>query len=447
MLNRHFRLDEHDVTPIRELLAGLTTFLTMSYILFVQPAVLSTDFSGEPTGLDAGAVLLATCLAAALATLVMGLWARLPIALAPGMGQNFFFVSVVMALTAGGAAHPWQTALGIVFVAGVVFLLLSLVGIREAVLYALSPSLRSSVAVGIGAFIAFIGLKNGGVIADSPGTLVTLNAQGLVSADAAVFWSGFVVTTALAVRRVPGAILIGLAVAAGLAWALGRLSFQGLVGFPTVETSAAFALDLHSVFSLAYLPFIIVFVFMDVFDTMGTLVGVTQQAGLIDKEGRIPRLKQAMLADSLGTVAGALLGTSTVTSYIESAAGVQQGGRTGLTAVTVAVLFLLALPFSPLIVAVGSYPPITAPALVLVGAMMFVNVRHVDWSDETEAIPAFLVIMGIPLTFSIADGMALGFITWPLLKLLRGRPGEASWLMYGLSATMAAYFLLVRVQL
>lgn len=445
MLDRVFQLSAHGTTPAKELFAGLTTFLTMAYILVVQPAVLSTDFAGQPTGLDSGAVLLATCLASALATLLMGLAANLPIALAPGMGQNFFFVSVVMALAAQQFAQPWQTAMGIVFVAGVIFFFLSLTGIRAAILNALSPSLRSAIAVGIGAFIAFIGLRNGRVIADAP-TLVALDADALFSSAAAVFFSGLVVTLALMVRRVPGGILIGIAVSAMVAAVSGELRYQGLVGLPEIEAPAAFAFDVRDVFSPACLPFLVVFLFMDVFDTMGTLVGVTQQADLMT-DGEIPRLQQAMLADSIGTVAGAALGTSTITSYIESAAGVEQGGRTGLTAATTGVLFLLALPLSPLIMTLGAYGPITAPALVAVGAMMFRNVRHIDWSDDTEAIPAFFVILGIPLCFSIADGLALGFILWPLLKAVRGRFKEVSWLMAGLAVTLVGYFLLVRVRM
>lgn len=445
MLDRLFKLRNHNTTIARELSAGLVTFLTMAYILFVQPAVLSTDLSDQPTGLDPGAVLLATCLASALATLLMGLLAKLPIALAPGMGQNFFFVSVITTLAARGFEAPWQTALGIVFVAGLIFLLLTFLGLREAILNALSPSLRSGVAVGIGLFIAFIGLKNGGLVGDAP-SLVALNVSQFTSADGAVFWTGLTVTLILMARQIPGAVLFGIVSAAIMASLTGKLTYHGLIDFPTVEARAAFAMNLSDVFTLTCLPFIVVFVFMDVFDTMGTLVGVTQQAGL-QQDGNIPRLRQAMLADALGTVAGATLGTSTVTSYIESAAGVQQGGRSGLTAVTVAALFLLALPFSPLIMTIGTYPPITAPALVVVGAMMFGNVRFIDWSDETESIPAFLIILGIPMFFSIADGMALGFVVWPLLKLVRGRSGEATWRMCLLAVAILIYLLAVRVHL
>ena len=445
MLDRFFRLREHQTSVLQEVSAGLVTFLTMAYILVVQPAVLSTDFSGEPTGLDSGAVLLATCLASALATFLMGMVARLPVALAPGMGQNYFFVSVITALAAQGVASPWQSALGIVFVAGLIFLLLTLIGLREVILNSLSPSLRNAVAVGIGLFIALIGLKNGGLISDAP-TLVALNVGQLSSVDGAVFWTGLLVTLTLMARRIPGAILIGIVSASCVAAATGQLTWQGLIDFPTIQNPAAFSLNLRGAFSMTCLPFIVVFVFMDVFDTMGTLVGVTQQANL-QKDGRIPQLREAMMADALGTVAGAALGTSTVTSYIESAAGVQQGGRTGLTAVTVGVLFLLALPFSPLIMAIGAYAPITAPALVVVGAMMFGNVRLIDWADETESVPAFLIIAGIPLFFSIADGMALGFVAWPLLKLVSGRPTAATWRMLLLAAAIVVYFLAFRGQL
>ncbi len=445
MLERIFRLQANDTTAVREILAGITTFLAMAYILVVQPQVLSKNFAGEPSGLDAGAVLLATCLASCGATLLMGLFARLPIALAPGMGQNFFFVGAIMALTAAGFPNPAGTALGIVLVAGFLFVLVSLAGIRAAILQALSPSLRSAVAVGIGAFIAFIGLKNTGIVSSAP-TLVALDAVQLLTADSAVFFTGLAVTLCLVIRRIPGAILLGMLTAMGLAVALGKLSFSGIVGLPHIEQHAAFAFDLRSVFTVECLPYVAVFLFMDVFDTLGTLVGVTQQAGLM-KEGQIPRLPQALLADSTGTVLGAMLGTSTITCYIESAAGVQQGGRTGLTAVTVAVLFLLALAFSPAILAVGGYLPVTAPALVFVGAMMFSQVRFIDWDDATEALPAFFIILGIPLFFSIADGMALGFIAWPLLKVFAGRGRSVPWLMYVIATLLLAYYLTIRVDL
>jgi AGZA family xanthine/uracil permease-like MFS transporter len=444
MPERHFEPDRSATTVPREVFAGLTTFLTMAYILVVQPAILSRDFAGQATGLDPGAVLLATCLASALATAVMGLYAGLPVALAPGMGQNVFFVSVMVALAADARYEsPPAAALGMVFVAGVLFLLLTLCGFRRAILRVMSPGLRCSISVGIGVFISLIGLKNGGVIADAP-TLVALNSSQLMSADAAVFWLGMFTTLLLSVRRVPGAILLGIVVSAAAAIWNQSVVIDGVIGLPEIEQSAVMTLDISSAMTATGATFIAVFLFMDVFDATGTLVGVAHQAGLL-KDGEILNADRAMLADALGTVAGACLGTSTITSYVESAAGVQQGGRTGLTAVTVAVLFLLAILFSPLVLALGSYAPITAPALVIVGGMMFRNVSAIDWADDTEAIPCFLVIIGIPLFFSIADGIALGLIVWPLLKLVRGRVSEVSWPSLGIACLLIAYFLTVRV--
>ena len=443
MIDRLFQLSEHRTSVWRELLAGLVTFLTMSYILFVNPAILSTDFGGKPTGLDPGAVFLATCVASAIATAVMGLYAKYPIALAPGMGHNVFFVSVIMGLTGLGIVAAWKTALGIVLVSGVIFLLLSLLGVREAIINAISPSMKNSIAVGIGLFIAFIGLKNGAIIRGNPGTLVSLNPS-LLSVDVAVFWLGLLITAVLHARRVAGSILWGIFAAAGLAAYWGKIQWTGSVmGLPDIRHSAILQLDLASVFTMTCLPFIVVFVFMDLFDTIGTLIGVSEQAGFI-RDNKLPRAKQALTADAVGTIVGACLGTSTVTSYIESAAGVEQGGRTGLTSVTVAVLFLVSLLFAPIVAVIGQYPPVTAPALVLVGSMMARNVMKIDWNDSTEALPAFLVIVGIPLCFSIADGMALGLVCYPVIKLLSGRARDVKWLTYVLAAVLLAYFLLVR---
>ena len=441
-----FRLRENGTSVSREVLAGVTTFLTMSYILVVQPNVLSQDFNGNPTGLEPGAVLLATCLASAFATALMGIYARLPIGLAPGMGQNFFFVSVIMAAHAQMAPEiAWKAALGTVLIAGISFFLLTLVGVRAIVLDVMSPSMRSAIAVGIGLFIALIGLRNANVITTSAG-LVTLNTEGLRSVDGVVFWGGMITTLVLAVRRVPGSLLIGIVVAALAAWAAEKLTIDRVVGFPEFTQTAVLQIDFRFAFTLTGLSFVAVFLFMDLFDTTGTLIGVCQQADLM-RDGQVPRMREAMLADSAATVFGACLGTSTVTSYIESAAGVEQGGRTGLTAITVAGLFLIAIAFSPLIIALGGYAPITAPALVTVGAMMFRNVRSIEWDDETEAIPAFLVILGIPIFFSIADGIALGLIVWPMLQVARGRFAKVSWPAYLIAVILIAYFLCIRVNL
>jgi AGZA family xanthine/uracil permease-like MFS transporter len=467
MLDRIFHLSENRTTARTEVLAGVTTFLTMAYIIVVQPAILSGVMFGHPTGMDFGAIMTATCLAAALATAIMALYARYPIAQAPGMGENFFFVfSAIPAAAAAGFANSWQVALGAVFISGVLFLILSLAGLRELIFNAVSPSLKSSIAAGIGLFIAFIGLLDAGLIVKDPGTAVKLNAH-FTSPDLLVFFTGLLVTAVLFARKVRGSILWGIAAAtvltAGLKLALpllppaiaaspvltGSMLVQrfefahGLVSAPPSLAPTFLQMDLIHALSPAMLPFVFVFLFMLMFDTIGTLIGVCEQAGFM-RENKLPRAKQAMLSDAVGTVAGAGLGTSTVTSFIESAAGVEQGGRTGLTGLVVAALFLLALFFSPVIAMVGSYPPITASALVMVGAMMIRNVTKIDWNDATEYVPAFLTLIGIPLTYSIADGLALGFISYPIIKLFSGRGREIGWLTYVLAAVLVFYFIFVR---
>ncbi len=444
-LDRFFRLTENGTNIHTEVMAGVTTFLTMAYIIFVQPAILTTDFAGQPTGMDFNAVLLATCLAAAIGTTLMALLARYPIALAPGMGENFFFVSVVMSLTALGIADAWKTALAIVFLSGMTFMVLSLVRVREAVINGISPSMCNAIAVGIGLFIAFIGLRNGGLIIAKPGTLVGLNTK-IMSADFAVFGFGLMVTAILHARRIRGSILIGILAAAVLAILLGKVHYTGIVGLPKIQTSAIGQMDFRGALTLTCLPFIVVFLFMDLFDSVGTLVGVSQQAGLM-KDNKLPRASEALFSDALGSVVGASLGTSTVTSFIESATGVEQGGRTGLTGLTVAALFLLAIFFSPLVAMIGKYPPITAPALIIVGALMLQNTRKIDWTDYSESIPSFLIIVGIPLTYSIADGLALGFISYPFIKFFSGKGREVKWLMYVLAVILVFYFIFFRTKL
>jgi adenine/guanine/hypoxanthine permease len=470
MLERFFRLSENGTTPRTELLAGLTTFLTMAYIIFVQPAVLSGAMFGHPTGMDFGAITTATCLAAALATAVMALYARYPIAQAPGMGENFFFVfSTIPAATAAGFGSGWEVALGVVFISGVLFLLLSLAGLREMIFNSVSPSLKNAIAAGIGLFIAFIGLQNAGVVIKDPGTAVKLNAH-FASPDLIIFFAGLLLTAVLHARKVRGSILWGIVGATALAVCLKLATphlpdsiaaspqvtesalmkrfelAKGVVASPPSLAPTLFKMDLVHAVSPKMLPYIFVFLFMLVFDAIGTLIGVCEQAGFI-KDNKLPRARQAMLSDALGTVAGAALGTSTVTSFIESAAGVEQGGRTGLTGLVVAALFLLALFFSPLIAMVGSYPPITAPALVIVGAMMLQNVAKINWADYTESLPAFLTLIGIPLSYSIADGLALGLISYPILKLFSGKGRELGWLAYVLGVVLLAYFLFVRSRL
>jgi len=480
MLDRFFRLKEHGTSVRTELLAGLTTFLTMAYIIFLQPAVM-TGRLFEPsmgeralTGMDPGAVTAATCLAAALATLVMGLYARYPIAQAPGMGENVFFTLSLVPFAAtvfhdqiaAGQTTAWQVALGVIFLSGVLFLLLSLLGVREKLIEAISPSMRAGIAVGIGMFIAFIGLRNTHLIVQDPGTAVKLNVQ-LASPDLVVFFCGLLVTAGLHALKVRGSIVWGIVAAtllgAGLRLGMPHLPeriaesplvtesmlmtrFQpadAVVSRPPSLGPTLLQMDLVRAASLSMMPFILIFLFMDLFDTLGTLIGVGEQAGLV-KDNRLPRARQALLSDAVGTVAGAAMGTSTVTSFIESAAGVEQGGRTGLTAVTVSVLFLLALFFYPVIGMVGSYPPVTAPALVVVGCMMMGNVVRIEWDNFAEAFPAFLIVLGIPLTYSIADGLALGFVAYPAVKLLAGQGRRVHWLMYVMAVVLVAYFLLVR---
>jgi len=433
-------------TDVRtEVLAGLTTFLTMAYIIFVQPAVLSTDLAGKPTGLDFGAVLVATCLASAFASIFMGLFARYPIALAPGMGENFFFVSVVMSLAALGVTRPWQTALGIVFLSGLAFLVLTVLKVREALIDAISPSMRNGIAVGIGLFIAFIGLRSGGVIVAKSGTLVGLNVQAPPS-DLAIFATGLVVAGVLSVRKVRGSLLWGIAAGTIVALGAGRIRVAGVFGLPSIAQPAAFQMDVANALQPALVPFIIVFRFLGLFDTVVTLLGVAEQAGFLLRN-KLPRASRALIVDATGISVGAMLGTSTVTCYIESAAGVAAGGRTGLTSVVTGVLFLLALLVSPLVAVIGTCQPITAPALVLVGAMMMQNARKIEWSEPSESIPAFLTVVGIPLAYSIADGLAMGFVSYPVIKLLSGRGRDVRWLAYAIGALLVLYFAFVRNRL
>ena len=469
MFERWFHLKENGTTIRVELFAGLATFLTMAYIIVVQPAVLSGRMFGFDTGMDFSAVTTATCLSAALASAVMALYARYPIAQAPGMGENFFFVLTTLpaagAVAAARGVAPWQVGLGVVFYSGVLFLLLTLTGIRERILDAVSPSLKSAIAAGIGIFVAFIGLQNAGVILKHSGTAVTLNPH-FNSPDLLVFFFGLLLTAVLHARHVPGSILWGIAgstlLAIGLRTALPHVPelaetaivresllmtrftiADAVVSRAPSVTPLAFQMDLVGALDVAMLPFILIFLFMVLFDTVGTLIGVGQQAGLL-RDNKLPRAQQAMLSDAVGTVAGACLGTSTVTSFIESAAGVEQGGRTGLTSLTTAGLFLFAPFFSPLIAMVGSYPPIVAPALVLVGAMMMHSVTKIAWDDPSEAIPAFLTLIGIPLSYSIADGLALGLISYPIIKLLSGRRRDVNLLMVIMAVLLIAYFVLLR---
>lgn len=464
MLNRFFRLQEEGTTPTRELLAGLTTFLTMSYIIFLQPAILSGALFGFETGMDFGSIFTATCIAAALATAIMALYAKYPIAQAPGMGENFFFVFSVIPAAASlasvqaGEAVAWQIALGVVFIAGALFVLLSVTGVRKKMMDSFSSEMKSGIAVGIGLFIAFIGLQNAGLVLNADGAFLKMNAN-FNSPGIWVFFFGIITTVILEARRIRGAVFWGILASTVFTLALRLLLkeenyssstlftlFQPswkLFSAPPSVAPTFLKMDITGAFNLTMLPFILVFLIMDVFDTMGTLVGVGKVGGFM-KNNKMPRVEKAMLADAVGTVTGAALGTSTVTSFIESTVGIKAGGRTGLTALTVATLFLLALFFAPLFAMIGSYPPITAPALVVVGSMMLKSIRKMNWDDPTEIVPSFLIMIGIPLTCSIGDGLALGFISYPIIKLLSGRGKDVGWFGYLMSIVLIVYLVLVR---
>ena len=414
-IDRRFGLTLNGTTVRIEVVAGFTTFLTMAYIILVNPAILSQ------TGMPIAAVTAATCLSAAFASILMGFTANYPLALAPGMGLNAYFTFSVVK----GMGLPWETALGCVFISGLVFLLLTFVGVRQMIVSAIPKHLYAAVAGGIGLFIAFIGLKDAGVVVGNSATTVALG--DLRSADPALALGGLMVIGILNTWRVRGAVLIGILATTAAAWGLQLVHVAPQPYDLSVLTATAFKLDIPAALNLGktgfgVLEIIFVFLFVDLFDNIGTLVGVSKKAGLIGEDGTIPRLNRIFIADSIATMTGALLGTSTVTSYIESAAGVEAGGRTGLTAIVTGLLFLVALFFAPY----AQYIPAaaTAPALIIVGAMMMAPLAEIEWSDPLIALPAFLTLIGIPLTFSIANGLAFGLTSYAILKLLRGK---ATW--------------------
>jgi AGZA family xanthine/uracil permease-like MFS transporter len=407
MLRSYFQLAARGTTIRTEVLAGVTTFLTMAYITFVNPTMLSE------AGMDFGAVFVATCAAAAVGTLIMGLWANYPIALAPGMGLNAYFTYDVVL----GQGHGWPIALGVVFVSGVLFVVISVLPVREWIINSIPVTLKLAISAGIGLFLAVIALRNCDVIVVDP---VTVSGLGELRTPAPLLaFAGFVCIVALYTRRVPGAVVIGIFATTALGIGFGVSEWKGLFSLPPDPRPTLFQLDITGALTLSLAPVIFSFLFIDLFDTAGTLVGVAHRAGLLDSQSRLPRAGRALLADSTATVAGALLGTSTTTSYIESAAGIEAGGRTGLTAVVVAGLFLLCLFFAPLAQSVPGYA--TAPALLFVACLMARGLAEIDWGDATEYAPAVLTALAMPLTSSIADGMGLGFITYVVLKIATGR--------------------------
>jgi AGZA family xanthine/uracil permease-like MFS transporter len=409
-----------------EIVAGITTFITMAYIVLVNPAIL------HDAGMPLTAVTAATCLSAAFGSVLMGVFARYPIALAPGMGLNAYFTYVVVK----GMGVPWQAALGAVFMSGIVFMLLTLVGVRQMILSAIPTELYSAVAAGVGIFIAFIGLKNGGLIVANSATFVTLG--NLRSASAAVSVFGLIVIAVLLSKKISGAILIGIASSTVLGLALGLTKWHPVSYALGDLTATALKLDLRSTVKFGFWEIIFVFLFVDLFDNLGTLVAVGREAGLVDEKNQIPRLNRILLCDSMATIVSSLVGTSTVVSYIESAAGVEAGGRSGVTAIVTGILFILSLFALPLVAAIPTAA--TAPALIIVGSLMMAHGAEIEWRKPTVAIPSFLTMVMIPLTFSIANGLAFGFVAYSLIKIGTGEGGKVHWLVYILTALFIARF-------
>ena len=424
-IEKVFKLKEHNTTFRTELVAGLTTFLTMAYIIFVNPSILGA------AGMPKEAVFVATCLIAALGTGIMALYANYPIALAPGMGLNAYFAFVVV----GHMGFTWQAALGAVFVSGCLFLLVTLTGLRELIVNGIPHSMRVAITVGIGMFLALIALKSAGIVAASPATFVTLG--DLHTAPVILSTLGFLLIVALDRLKVPGAILIGILAVTVLSFFFGDNKFNGVVSAPPSIAPTFMQLDIMGALKGGILNVILVFFLVELFDATGTLMGVAKRAGLLT-EGKMHRLNKALLADSGAIFAGSLLGTSSTTAYVESAAGVQAGGRTGLTALTVAVLFLACLVISPLAGSVPAYA--TAPALLFVGCLMLRDLVELDWEDTTEVIPAAVTALTMPFTYSIANGLAFGFITYAVRKLCTGRAREVHAMVWVIAAVFLFKF-------
>jgi adenine/guanine/hypoxanthine permease len=430
VLERYFELEKHGTTVRTEVVAGVTTFLAMAYIVFVNQFYL-----GDIAGMDKGAVFVATALAAAIGTMIMGVWAKLPIAQAPGMGLNAFFAfSVVL-----GLGIPWQTALAGTMVSGLVFLLLALTGVRKLVIDAIPVQLKLAVGAGIGLFIAFIGLKAAGIVVESPATTVTLGDLRAPTTVLAIL--GIVVTAVLLARGIRAAVFYGILVTsiAGMVFGLIPVPTGIIAAPPSLAPTFGVAFgELSNVFTAQMLVVVFTMLFVDFFDTAGTLIAVTKQANLLTPEGEIPGGNRPLVSDAIATVAGAALGTSTTTSYIESSAGVGAGGRTGLTSVVTSLMFVVTLLFSPILVAVTAQ--VTAAALIIVGLMMAKPLSEIQWDEWEYGIPAFIVVLTMPLTYSIANGIALGLVLFPLLAVVRGKAKDVSPTMYALALLFLAYF-------
>lgn len=410
MLQKLFGFVPSSMTVKREVIAGITTFLTMAYILAVNPSILSD------AGMDKGAVFTATVISSVLATLIMAMYAKLPFALAPGMGLNAFFAYTVV-LTMG---YSWQFALTAVFIEGIIFILLTLTGLRQKIVDSMPLVLRRAISPGIGFFIAFIGLKNAGIVSASPATFVTMGNLHDPAVLLAAF--GILLSAVLLIKKVTGALLIGILVTTVIGIPLGVTHFTSVLDVPPSIAPVVMKFEWHNVLSFDMAICVLTFLFIDMFDTIGTLLGVSHRAGMVDEKGNIPHLTEAFMADAIGTAAGAMLGTSTVTTYVESASGVNAGGRSGLTSFTTAICFVLALFLAPLFLAIPAQA--TAPALVLVGVMMMTDVSKLHLGDFADAVPAFVCIALMPLTYSISDGILMGLITYVLLRLFAGRYRE-----------------------
>ena len=407
MLEKLFKLKESNTNIQTELLAGFTTFITMAYIIFVNPQMMSS------TGMDLGASFVGTCVAAAIACIAMGFYSNWPIGLAPGMGLNAFFTYTVV----GEMGYTWEIALGAVFLAGILFWIMSVTPIRQWMLESIPMNLRIAMGSGVGLFIGFIGLKNGGIIVSNEATLVSIG--DLLKVETLLAMLGFLLIAILAVRRIPGAILIGVMMVTLISIFVGIVQFQGLISYPPAFMPVFMKLDILGALDLAMISVIMSFLFVNLFDTAGTLLGVANQARLVDEDGNIHNLDKALKADSSSSAFGAFLGCAPVTSYVESSAGVEAGGRTGLTAVTVGFLFLIAVFFSPLASIIPAHA--TAGALIYVAILMMSGMEKLNWSDSSELLPALIIIVMIPLTFSIANGIALGFISYVVLKIASGQ--------------------------
>jgi len=425
-MERFFRLSQSGTSSGIEIGAGLTTFMAMAYIAFVNPQMMAN------TGMDQGASFVATCLAAALACFFMGLYANWPVGLAPGMGLNAFFTYTIV----GDMGYPWQTALGAVFIAGLLFVLLTVTRLREWMLVSIPWNLRIAMGAGIGLFVGLIGLKNGGIIVDHPATLLALGDFKIIETSLAGL--SFLIIVSLAVRQFPGAILIGILAVTGIGLLLDVVHYDGIVSLPPSVIPVLGQLDVMAALDVAMVSAIASILFVNLFDTAGTLVGVASQAGLANSDGDIKNLDKALVADSTSSVAGAIIGCAPVTSYVESAAGVAAGGRTGLTACTVGLLFLALIFFAPL---AGMIPPFaTAGALIYVALLMMSGLERLHWQDHTEALPALLIIVMVPLSFSIANGIAAGFLSYVILKVAAGKSREVSFAAWVMAAIFTARF-------